>query len=133
MRVADLAAEPYRIAIVDDDSAVLDALRFSLSLEGFDVDTYSNGGEFFAAISTSTHLPACVILDERMPGMTGLEIATRLHAEGCATPIIMFSGAVDRKLETRAFSLDISRVISKALGGNLGRIIRQCIAESRTA
>ena len=65
-----------------------------------------------------------------MPGMTGLEIATRLHAEGCATPIIMFSGAVDRKLETRAFSLGISRVISKALGG-FGRIIRQCIAESR--
>ena len=45
--------------------------------------------------------------------MTGLEIATRLHVNGYAIPIIMFSGAVDRTLESRAFSLGISRVISK--------------------
>ena len=94
MCAADCAEKPCRIAIIDDDSAVLDALRFSLRLEGFDVDTYSNGGAFFAAMST--HPPACVILDQHMPGMTGLEIATRLRVDGHAIPIIMLSGAVDR-------------------------------------
>ena len=130
MCAADCAEKPCRIAIIDDDSAVLDALRFSLRLEGFDVDTYSNGGAFFAAMST--HPPACIILDQHMPGITGLEIATRLRVDGHAIPIIMLSGAVDRTLESRALALGISRVISKPSDGGLGRIIRQCMAKSRT-
>jgi FixJ family two-component response regulator len=131
MHAAAFAEEPCRIAVVDDDGAVLGALRFSLRLDGFDVDAYSNGYEFFAAMPI--HLPACVILDQYMPGMTGLEIAIRLRDDGYAIPIVMLSGAMDRRLETRALALGISRVISKPLEGDLGQIIRQCIAESRTA
>jgi FixJ family two-component response regulator len=128
---AGSAEKPCCIAVIDDDGAVLDALRFSLGLDGFDVDTYSNGSDFLAGMST--HPPACVILDQHMPGMTGLEIAARLRADGCTLPIIMLSGAVDPKLEGRAFALGISRVIAKPLEGDLGQIIHQCIAESRTA
>jgi PleD family two-component response regulator len=51
----------------------------------------------------------------------------------CTLLIIMLSGAVDRELAMRALALGISRVISKPLDGDLGQIIRQCIAETRTA
>ena len=66
------------IFIVDDDSAVRDALRLVFELEGFRVSVFSDGGSFLAV--AKTRQPACVILDVHMPGRSGLEVLTELGA-----------------------------------------------------
>jgi CheY-like chemotaxis protein len=66
--------------LVEDDLDVLDYYRFLLTLEGYEVwaaDT--NGAAALERYRGSTHLPDAVILDHRMPGCTGLELAVQLR------------------------------------------------------
>lgn len=117
------------IAIIDDDSAVLNSLRFALELEGFDVQTYSSGLEFFAALPAAE--PACVIINYQMPGMNGLEIASRLRADAPLVPIIMLTGLADRALNSRASALGINYVLIKPPpDGDLVKTIRLCLARA---
>ena len=120
------------LAIIDDDSAVLDALKFALSIEGFNVQIYSSGPEFFASLPEAE--PACVIVNYHMPDMTGLEIASHLRADGFLVPIIMLTGLVDRMVNSRAVALGINHVLAKPPAeGELVQTIRQCLAGKETS
>lgn len=102
--------EAKNVAIVDDDHAVLDSLRFLLEVVGHPVQTFASAAEFLSA--EIRHF-AGLILDHHMPHMTGLELAERLRAEGVAIPILLVTGSPTPDIVARATRLGIERVLEK--------------------
>jgi two-component system, LuxR family, response regulator FixJ len=92
--------EAKAIYIVDDDPAVRDALSVVFSMEGFVVETFSDGDSFIRSAS-KTH-PACVVLDVHMPGRSGIEILKALNAEEYPAPIFIISGQGDIPMAVEA-------------------------------
>jgi len=78
-----------RILAVDDDPAILRALERGLLVEGFEVQGAGSGAEALKLIAGAP--PAAVVLDVSMPGISGIEVCTRLRAEGSEMPILMLS------------------------------------------
>src|SRR5262245_18963590 len=81
------------IFVVDDDPAVRDALSVVLTLAGYHITAFADGGSFLAAARAST--PACIILDVHMPGRSGLDILRELNAEQYPAPVFIISGQGD--------------------------------------
>ena len=81
------------IFIVDDDQAVRDALAVVLTLEGYQVTSFGEGGSFLAA--ARSRVPACVLLDVNMPGRSGLDILRELNAQDYAAPSFIITGQGD--------------------------------------
>ena len=77
-------AEQPVVAIVDDDDAVRDSLRCLLEVVGLTVQTFASASEFLAA--ELGHV-GCLILDQHMPGITGLELVEHLQTNGSQIPI----------------------------------------------
>ena len=101
---------PAAVAIVDDDPAVLDSLRFLLEAAGHPVASYASAAAFLADRLTRH---ACLILDHHMPQMTGLELAAKLHASGAPIPVLLITGAPSPAIVSRAAQLGIEKVIEK--------------------
>lgn len=95
-----MTSEAKAIYIVDDDPAVRDALSVVFNLEGFVVETFSDGDTFVQSAS-KTH-PACVILDVHMPGRSGIDILKTLNAENYPAPIFIISGQGDIPMAVEA-------------------------------
>ncbi len=98
------------VAVIDDDLAVLDALKFLLEIAGHKVVTYSSAAAF---LKDRTARPACLILDQHMPHMTGLELAAHLRDEGVDIPVLLFTAQPSPAVTARAAQLGIERVLSK--------------------
>jgi two-component system response regulator FixJ len=104
--------EQRNVAIVDDDAAVRDSLRFLLEVIGHPVETFASAAEFLKA---EMHRLACLILDHHMPEMTGLELAERLRADGSDLPILLITGSPSPVIAARAAEIGINRVLEKPL------------------
>ena len=98
------------IAIVDDDTAVLESLRFLFEVIGHPVQAFASAAEFLQ--SELRHF-AALIVDHYMPQMTGLELAERLRADGIAIPILLVTGSPSPTIVARAAKLGINRVLEK--------------------
>ena len=98
-----------QVAIVDDDQAVRDLLRFLLEIIGHPVETFASAAEFLKADKQRL---VCLILDQHMPEMTGLELAERLLADGFGIPIVLITGSPSPAIAARAAELGI-RVLAK--------------------
>lgn len=81
------------VFVVDDDRAVRDSLRLILGSSGMLVKGFENAEEFLSFYEDDR--PGCLLLDVRMPGMSGLELQQRLSERGIALPIIFISGHAD--------------------------------------
>ena len=88
------------VAVIDDDDAVRDSLGALLEAEGYDVDTYASGPAFLEALPDA--LPACALIDVRMPEMDGLELQQRLADAAPALPVIIITGHGDIAMAVRA-------------------------------
>ena len=84
-------AEPT-IYVVDDDDAVRRAIAGAGQLLGRPVRSFASAAEFLAGYGGG---PGCLVLDLRMPGMTGVELQQRLAADGVILPVIVVSGHAD--------------------------------------
>lgn len=89
-----------KIAIVDDDEPVRDALSMMLRTAGYAVDTYASAVAFLARKAGAPL--ACVILDVRMPGMTGIELQERVAEQAFDPPIVFLTGHGDVAMAVRA-------------------------------
>ena len=117
------------IAIVDDDPATLDSLRFLLELQGFQILAYSSGRDFFAALPDNP--PSCIVVDQNMPVMTGLDIASRLRSSGSMVPIIMVTAFVTEALKWQARALGIEEVIGKPCSEDeIANAISNCLMKN---
>ncbi len=81
------------VFVVDDDPAVRDSLRLLLESVGLVAEAFSSPHQFLDAIVPEQ--PGCVLLDIRMPGMSGLELQRRLVTRGISIPVIIITGHGD--------------------------------------
>lgn len=81
--------QPVRILVADDDPAVRESLRRSLTFNGYEVDTTDDGAQAIAEVEARR--PDALILDINMPNLDGLETCRRLRASGDDIPILMLT------------------------------------------
>lgn len=84
-----------RVLVVDDDRAIVTAVAEFLGMEGYAVETASNGVEALAAIERE--LPSVVLLDMRMPILDGWGFARALRERGHSVPILVMTAAQDAR------------------------------------
>ena len=101
------------IAIVDDDPGVRDALRFLLETAGHQVEAYESALRFLADGDLAR--VACLVLDQRMPHLTGLDLLACLRSRGVATPTLLVVSTPAREVSRRAAELGALRVLEKPL------------------
>lgn len=101
------------ILVIEDDEAVRKTLAEMLELNGYTAVTAGNGTEGFAA--AKHHVPALIITDVAMPGMTGFELLERFHAsdELRTIPVIVISAKADRPAMRRGMELGADDFITK--------------------
>jgi FixJ family two-component response regulator len=93
-------SEPLRISVVDDDESVREAIYDLMDCMGLRTEIFSSADEFLN--SASLRNTTCLIVDVRMPGMSGLELQSHLNAAGFRIPIIFISAHDDGEAKSRA-------------------------------
>ena len=133
--MSETGADGALIYVVDDDTAVRDALSELFRLEGFRVEAFSNGAEFIRRAQAE---PACTILDVHMPGRSGLDILKLLNAATYPEPIFIMSGQGDIPMAVLAIKegafdffekpFDADQLIDRVRGAMAARLERDAAA-----
>ncbi len=97
--------------IVDDDLSVRRAIQRLASSVGLKVETHGSAQEFLDSYSPSN--PGCLVLDVRMPGLSGLDLQDELNARGITIPVVFMSGHGDVPMSVRAMKAGAVDFISK--------------------
>jgi two-component system response regulator FixJ len=91
---------PATVHVVDDDDAVRSSLRLLLKSVGLPTVAHASAHEFLAAWDADQ--PGCLVLDVRMPGMSGIELQAELNQRGAIIPVIFISGHGDIPMAVEA-------------------------------
>ena len=103
----------YKVYIVDDDAAVRDSLDVLLMAFGYETECFDSGIAFLDACEDVCQ--GCVLLDIRMPDMSGMEVLTRLHDRRPDLPVIMITGHGDITMAVRAMKAGAVDFIEKPI------------------
>lgn len=120
----DLVTASRRVLVVDDDAFFRESLAQNLADAGFQVDTAADGEGALSQMSSTSNAADLVILDWKMPGLTGIEVLRRVRQGGVETPVIFLttltdqiyeesalaSGAVDFVEKSRSFVILLKRI-----------------------
>ena len=110
---------PGRLFLVDDDPAVLAALRFRFEADGYNVVAMTSGEDLIEDPPLDDR--SCIVIDQRLPGLTGLETVTRLRAAGVETPAILITSNPSHAVQRGASKLAISIIEKPLIGDALTR------------
>jgi FixJ family two-component response regulator len=113
------------VIVVDDDDAVRNSLKFALEVEGFAVHLYAGGAELLDSPELGNC--ACLVIDQNMPGMSGLDTVRQLRDRNVSVPAILITGHLSAFLRARAFAAGIGVVEKPLLGNALVEGIRGAI------
>ena len=109
-----MTLEPQSVVfIVDDDVSIRDALGTLVRSVGLEVRTFTSGGEFLT--TQLPDVPACLVLDVRLPGLSGLDLQSELGRAGVHIPIIFISGHGDIPMTVRAMKAGAVEFLPKPL------------------
>ena len=127
----DIVPSKATILVVDDDPAVRNSLKFSLQVEGFAVRAYGSGRELL----DDPDLPArgCLIVDQKMPDMSGMDVVMVLRKRRVPLPAILITTNPSAILRQRAAEEGIPVIEKPLLGDALSRGIREALARNGTA
>ena len=104
------------VAIIDDDDDVREVLGALLESAGHSVRTYKSGPQFLA---DPDHVDAaCLVVDQNMPRMTGLDLLVELERRGLSIPALLITGANDSDLERQADLRGAMTVMQKPVAHN---------------
>ena len=95
-----MGAETAVVFVVDDDAGVRAGTRSLLASMGFEVQTFESASEFLG--SKRPEVPSCLVLDVRLPGLSGLDLQRELVASGTSIPIIFITGHGDVPMSVEA-------------------------------
>lgn len=99
------------VYVIDDDPGVVDSLRLLISSVDLTVETHASPGDFLERFDAAT--AGCVVLDIRMPGMSGLEVLARLRERAATHPVIVITGHGDVTVAVRAMKLGAAEFFEK--------------------
>jgi FixJ family two-component response regulator len=108
---------PPVVFVVDDDPAMRDSLRWLIESTGLLVETFADAQAFLARIGPE--LPGCLILDVRMPGMSGIDLQTELARRGIGLPTIVVTGHAEVPMAVRAVKAGAIDFIEKPFSDQL--------------
>ena len=122
-----MATEPT-VFLVDDDPSARKSFQFLAESVGLRVESYKSAVEFLDHYDPQT--PGCLVLDVRMPRMSGLELQQKLLEAQLKLPIIFVSGHADISIASRAFRAGAFDFVEKPINDQeLLERIRQAIAK----
>lgn len=116
------------IVVVDDDAAVRRALEFALDLEGFAVETYESGEALLLRAPVRT--VACLVLDERLPGLSGLAALAQLRDRQAHMPAILITSHPGPRLREAAAKAGVPILEKPLLGETLVAAINALLGAS---
>jgi FixJ family two-component response regulator len=99
------------VFVVDDDLLVRDSVADLLASAGFTVRTFGSATDFLQSVHPD--LPACLILDVELPGLSGLDLQVELTKSGVDTPIIFLTGRGDIPMTVRAMKAGAVEFLTK--------------------
>ena len=94
-----------RVIVIDDDPAVLESTAFLLDVWGCQVTAYRSAFDF---LNAGPGEGDCLLLDQHMPEMSGLELVTRLRELGLEFPTLLITGAPSPSIEASAAAFGIA-------------------------
>ena len=110
MQQQNMKKEPT-VFIIDDDEAVRDSLKMLMRSVDQTVEAFSSPSEFLEVYDENR--PGCIVLDIRMPGMSGIELQSRLNGMHCLLPIIFITGHGDVPMAVQAIKNGAMNFIQK--------------------
>ena len=120
------------VFVVDDDEAIRDALKSLISSVGLDVETFASAQEFLQ--SRVSDIPGCLVLDVRLPGLSGLDLQSELANANIHTPIIFITGHGDIPMTVRAMKAGAVEFLTKPFREqDLLDAIQQALERDRAA
>jgi two-component system, LuxR family, response regulator FixJ len=99
------------VFLVDDDRAVRDSLRFLMKSVGHRIECFGSAEDFLE--SYDPDLAGCLVLDVRIPGMSGIELMGKLAKIGCRLPVIIITGHADVPMAVQAMKDGALYVLEK--------------------
>jgi two-component system response regulator FixJ len=127
---SELSAPGFVVIVLDDDLAVRNSLKFSLEIEGFVVRSYATGAELLDAGSEAPS--GCLVVDQHMPGMNGLDLIELLRSRHFSAPAILITSDPSPSVRERAGKASIPIVEKPLLGNALLREIRDMAGVGRS-
>ncbi len=124
-------ADPIDIALIDDDSAVLDSLQLYFARRNVQTACFESAEALLAALDGGAE-PDCIVSDVRMPGMSGLDLVRRLNARRSIAPVILITGLGDIDMAVAAIKLGAFDFIEKPFDeGRLLASVRSAVEVGR--
>jgi FixJ family two-component response regulator len=108
-----MQASPIVVAVVDDDEAVRRALRRLIISLSFHPIGFASGEEFLASLGAAA--PSCVLMDQHMPSLNGLDVLRRMRSEGRRVPVIIVTGFDQPGLRQKCLDAGASDYLVKPL------------------
>ena len=128
-----MSEQKQTIHVVDDDEAMRDSMNWLLEGEGYTVACYDSAASFLAA--RNDRMRGCIVLDVRMPEMSGLELHEKLETLGSRLPIIFVTGHGDVPMAVSALQRGACDFIEKPFNNEdlLSRVQRALELDSHLA
>lgn len=121
------------VYVVDDDEAVRDSMRWLLDANGFQVRCFESAEAFLSAGPPQDPV-ACLLLDVRMPGLSGLALQEELLRRGTAMPTIFITGHGDVPMAVETMKKGAADFLQKPFSDErLCALVRECLARSASA
>jgi FixJ family two-component response regulator len=118
--------------VVDDDPLIRDGLRSLIKSVGLHVETFGSSREFMQRRPSDA--PGCLVLDVRLPGLSGLDLQRELNESNFQIPIIFMTGHGDIPMSVRAMKNGAQEFLTKPVRGqDLLDAVQQAIARDRAA
>jgi FixJ family two-component response regulator len=119
------------VFVIDDDRMIRDGLQSLIKSVGLRVETFASAQDFLMAKLPDA--PACLVLDVRMPGLSGLDLQLKLRDDGIPIPIIFITGHGDIPMSVRAMKEGAHEFLTKPVRGqDLLDAVHKAIASDRS-
>ncbi len=119
---------PPTVVLLDDDAALRTALSFTLELDGFTVEPFASGEALLASPMPSA--PACLVLDQNLSGMSGLDTLISLRSKGVGMPAILITSHPAAKVRATAAAHGVVIVEKPLLSDALKIAIEAALTQS---
>jgi FixJ family two-component response regulator len=118
------------VFVIDDDRMIRDGLQSLIRSVGLRVETFASAQDFLGAKRPDA--PACLVLDVRMPGLSGLDLQLKLRDDGIPIPIIFITGHGDIPMSVRAMKEGAHEFLTKPVRGqDLLDAVQKALASDR--